>query len=135
MSIHPQTFAPHIFGQTDFKYVDNMPDNQMLKGLKVWPVTEIVTYGFHPSDAPLELGGTHLKPADFHAAMESPDTVVIDVRNANETAIGKSRSRSLPPGTCVLSLFHSGKFMPPENGAVVLDPLMRRSTEFPKYVL
>ena len=36
---------PHIFGQTDFKYVDNQPERHLLKGLKVWPVTEIVTYG------------------------------------------------------------------------------------------
>ena len=36
---------PHIFGHTDFKYVDNQPERHLLKGLKVWPVTEIVTYG------------------------------------------------------------------------------------------
>lgn len=36
---------PHIFGNIDFKYVDGLPENQLLKGLKVFPVTEIVTYG------------------------------------------------------------------------------------------
>lgn len=36
---------PHIFGGIDFKYVDGLPENQLLKGLKVFPVTEIVTYG------------------------------------------------------------------------------------------
>ena len=36
---------PHIFGSIDFKYVDGLPENQLLKGLKVFPVTEIVTYG------------------------------------------------------------------------------------------
>jgi hypothetical protein len=36
-----QEYDPSTFGQTDFKYVDNQPDNQLLKGLKVWPVTEI----------------------------------------------------------------------------------------------
>lgn len=49
---------PSTFGETDFKYVDGLPANQMLKGLKVWPVTEIVTYGFDPKDAPLEKTGT-----------------------------------------------------------------------------
>jgi UPF0176 protein len=69
--------------------VDDLPDNQLLKGLKVWPVTEIVTYGFDPSQAPLEMGGTHLSPKDFHEAMGRPDTVMIDVRNFNESVIGK----------------------------------------------
>jgi predicted sulfurtransferase len=53
-------FAPETFGHTDFKYVDNLPDNQMLKGLKVWPVTEIVTYGFDAKDAPLDSRGMGL---------------------------------------------------------------------------
>ncbi|KAH8092096.1 hypothetical protein JL720_5677 [Aureococcus anophagefferens] len=81
----------------------------MLKGVKCWPVAEIVTYGFDARDAPLDKGGTHLAPADFHRALEDPDAVVIDVRNYNESLIGK--------------------FAPP--GDKVLDPMMRRSTEFP----
>jgi hypothetical protein len=32
---------PKTFSNVDFKYVDNQPDNQLLKGLKVWPVTEV----------------------------------------------------------------------------------------------
>lgn len=78
-----RAFAPRTFGSVDFKYVDGLPENQALKGLKVWPVTEIVTYGFNPDDAPLELGGIHLKPQEFHNAMKDPNTVVIDVRNVN----------------------------------------------------
>jgi predicted sulfurtransferase len=57
--------------------------------MKVFPVTEMVTYGFRIEDAPLELGGTHLSPEDYHKAMEDPNAVMIDVRNYNETAIGK----------------------------------------------
>jgi hypothetical protein len=53
----PQKFSFETFGHTDFKYVDNLPDNQMLKGLKVWPVTEIVTYGFNYAEAPLHTRG------------------------------------------------------------------------------
>lgn len=52
-----QKFKPSTFGETDFKYVDDLPDSQLLKGLKVWPVTEIVTYGFDPSQAPLDMRG------------------------------------------------------------------------------
>lgn len=33
--------------------------------------------------------GTHLPPAEFHAALANPNAVVIDVRNFNETLIGK----------------------------------------------
>jgi hypothetical protein len=33
--------------------------------------------------------GTHLSPQEFHSAMMDPDTVVIDVRNFNETVLGK----------------------------------------------
>ena len=105
-------YDPKTFGQTDFKYVDGLPENHMLKDFKVFPVTEIVTYGFNPSDAPLEKTGVHLPPEEFHKALEDKDVVVIDVRNFNETLIGK--------------------FVAP-NGEV-LDPCMRRSTEFPKWV-
>lgn len=34
---------PSTFSKVDFKYVDGQPDNQLLKGLKVWPVTEVRT--------------------------------------------------------------------------------------------
>jgi len=69
--------------------VDELPANHKLKGLKVWPVTEIVTYGFDPADAPLEKTGTHLSPAEFHKAMMNENSIMIDVRNFNETLIGK----------------------------------------------
>ena len=105
-------YDPNTFGETDFKYVDDLPDNHKLKDFKVFPVSEIVTYGFSPKDAPLEKTGIHLPPTEFHKALEDKDVVVIDVRNFNETLIGK--------------------FVAP-NGEV-LDPCMRRSTEFPKWV-
>jgi len=105
-------YDPSTFGNTDFKYVDNLGSNQRLKELKVFPVTEIVTYGFDPKDAPLNMRGIHLKPQDFHQKLAEPNSIVIDVRNFNETMIGK--------------------FAPP--GDKVLDPCMRRSTEFPKWV-
>ena len=52
------------------------------------------------------------QPPPLRQALEDPDAVVIDVRNYNESLIGK--------------------FAPP--GDKVLDPMMRRSTEFPQWV-
>ncbi|KAH8044397.1 hypothetical protein JL722_14717 [Aureococcus anophagefferens] len=97
-------------GRVDFKYVDGLPRNQMLKGVKCWPVARSPPTA--SAGRALDKGGTHLAPADFHRALEDPDAVVIDVRNHNESLIGK--------------------FAPP--GDKVLDPMMRRSTEFPKWV-
>jgi hypothetical protein len=33
-----------------------------LRELKVWPVSELVTYGFNAEDARIDNGGTHLTP-------------------------------------------------------------------------
>ena len=62
------------------------------------------------------MGGTHLSPQEFHDSMADKNSVVIDVRNFNETAIGR--------------------FQPPSVATElkVLDPKMRRSTEFPAWV-
>ena len=46
--------------------------------------------------------------------MSEPNTVIIDVRNAYESAIGH--------------------FQPPPGGAELLDPKMRNSHEFPKWI-
>lgn len=161
-----RTKYPSIFGETDFKYVDNQPTNQLLKGLKVWPVTEIVTYGFDPKLAPLEMTGTHLTPQEFHEAMADPRSVVIDVRNFNETLIGKfappnlissssssssddnnndsnnnkSNSKKNSDSSDSSDVNTMNKKTPNKTpaelleGEKVLDPLMRRSTEFPEWV-
>jgi len=59
-----------------------------------------------------------LCPEDFHAKLTSSknDTVVIDVRNAYESAIGR-----------FVGQVKGG-------GAKLLDPLMRKSTDFPKWL-
>ena len=49
-------------------------------------------------------GGNHLTPEEYHEAMSHPDAVMVDVRNFNESVIGKFQ----PPGT------------------EVLDPMMRK---------
>ncbi len=58
--------------------------------------------------------GEHLEADEYHKAMQDPETVIIDVRNAYESAIGN--------------------FQPPENGAKLIDPKMRNSIEFPKWL-
>lgn len=107
-------YSPSNFGGVDYKIVDGMADNKAFRGLKVWPVVELVNYGFEASQARLEFGGTHVKPDVWTEMASKPNTVMIDVRNANETAIGS--------------------FAPPSGGALLLDPRMRRSTEFPTWV-
>ena len=78
----------------------------------MWPVAELVTYGFNAAQANVGQGGTHLTPKEFHEAMKDENSVMIDVRNYNESVIGR--------------------FAPPGNK--VLDPMMRKSTEFPQWV-
>ena len=61
-----------------------------------------------------KFAGEHLEADAYHKAMQDPETVIIDVRNAYESAIGN--------------------FQPPENGAKLIDPKMRNSIEFPKWL-
>ena len=55
-----------------------------------------------------------LQAKEYHAKMQEPDTVIIDVRNAYESAIGR--------------------FNPPTGGAQLIDPQMRKSTDFPSWL-
>jgi predicted sulfurtransferase len=73
-------------------------------------VKELVFYGLADSQAPLDRGGVHLQPTDFHALLEEDpkDTVVVDIRNHYEAAIGR---------------FDGGN-------AEYVDPKMRKSTDF-----
>jgi len=116
----PKTFGENGDCYNNFKYVDGLPPNQKLKGLKVFPVTEIVTYGFDPSDAPLDMRGTHLGPEEWNKALKEDNTICLDVRNFNESVIGKF----VPPGD------------KPITGAPgkVTDMRMRRSTDFAPWI-
>jgi UPF0176 protein len=55
--------------------------------LKVRLKREIVTFGDAATD-PTEQVGTHVEPNDWNDLIASPDTVLIDTRNAFEVAIG-----------------------------------------------
>jgi predicted sulfurtransferase len=98
-----------VFGQTDFKFIDGIAPDRHFKDLKLLPVKELVFYGIRELDAPLEKGGTHLPAKEFHQMLEKEQTVVIDVRNHYEAAIGRFNG---------------------QDAAEYIDPLMRRSTDF-----
>ena len=114
---------PKDFSATEFKLTNDLPLAQKFPNLKVFKVVELVHYGLDGTKAPpiAKFQGTHLEPKDYHAKLAQPNTVVIDVRNHYEAAIGR--------------------FVPPEssdpdegNGPQWLDPKMRKSTEFPVWL-
>jgi predicted sulfurtransferase len=70
--------------------------------------------------------GIHLKPHEFHEALASDNSILIDVRNFNETLIGKF----VPPGGEI----QTTAVVTEEGSEKVLDPCMRRSTDFPTWV-
>ena len=98
-----------LFQATDFKITDGLPQSQKFKALSVRKTNELVAYGLEGEKAPSieKFGGEHLTAVDYHEALRDKDTVVIDVRNAYETAIGT--------------------IVPPEGGATLLDPKLRNS--------
>ena len=101
------------FQQTEFKLTRDLPKNQRFPNLKVMPVQELVNYGLDGEKAPpLGYTGVHLEPQDYHMKLAEENTVVIDVRNHYEAAIGR--------------------FDP--AGAEYIDPMMRKSTEFPLWL-
>jgi UPF0176 protein len=76
-----------------------MPFNRLKVRLK----REIVTLG-QPQADPREAVGTYVAPRDWNALIRSNEVVVIDTRNAYETAIG-SFVGALDPGTDAFSDF------------------------------
>ncbi|EOD41954.1 hypothetical protein EMIHUDRAFT_194568 [Emiliania huxleyi CCMP1516] len=99
-----RAWKPELFNQTDFKFTDGLPASRRFKALTVRKTDELVAYGLAGERA----------PALAASSAKHPDAVVIDVRNAYESAIGH--------------------FAPPEGGATLLDPKMRNSREFPKWL-
>ena len=115
-----QSFHP-IFAKTDFKFIDDLSGDRHFKDFKVFPVKELVFYGLNAQTAPLSKGGTHLAAQDFHAKLAEKDTVVVDVRNHYEAAIGRFDGQTTK----------SNDLAATENGgATYIDPKMRKSTDF-----
>ena len=107
-------FDPQAFAHTDFKFVDHLTPDRHFKDCKILPVQELVFYGMNPQDAPLEAGGVHLDAKDFHLKLQEKDAVVIDVRNHYEAAIGRFDGQN--------------------DGAEYIDPMMRKSTDFVRWL-
>jgi predicted sulfurtransferase len=103
------------FQTTEFKFTNDLPEAQRFPQLKVIQVIELVHYGLEGEKAPpiQDYHGVHLEPKDYHNMIADKDTVMIDVRNHYEAIIGH--------------------FEPPNKDAM-LDPLMRKSTEFPVWL-
>lgn len=70
-----------------------MPFHRMKVRLK----REIVTMGIETID-PTAGAGAYVAPADWNALISSPDTIVIDTRNAYEVSIGTFKG-AVDPGT------------------------------------
>jgi len=105
-----------LFHQTDFKLTDGIPRDKLFKSLSIRKTEELVAYGLKGEKAPSieAFAGKHLEAYEYHKAMAEPDTVIVDVRNAYESAIGN--------------------FQPPKGGAKLIDPKIRNSIEFPKWL-
>ena len=105
------------FEHTDFKFVDKLPVDRAFKDLKVLPVKELVYYGID-NEHTLGIGGKHLHPFAFHEKLQQgkDDTVVIDVRNGYEYDIGRFGGQEK------------------QDGAQLLHPEMRKSTDFPAWL-
>jgi UPF0176 protein len=70
--------------QLNFSKADAMPFGRMKVRLK----KEIVTLGGDRTADPLLQVGIYVEPSDWNALIGSPDTLVIDTRNAFEVAMG-----------------------------------------------
>jgi predicted sulfurtransferase len=121
---------PKEFQNTEFKLTRDLPLAQKFPNLKVFKVVELVHYGLEGAKAPpiTKYHGTHLEPKEYHKKLAEPNTVIIDVRNHYEAAIG----RFVPPQEGVHNNRDtSSSDLPPPKW---VDPKMRKSTEFPPWL-
>ncbi|WP_295806272.1 rhodanese-related sulfurtransferase [uncultured Nitratireductor sp.] len=79
--------------EVKYSTADAMPFHRMKVRLK----KEIVTMGVSGVD-PVNQAGTYVEPDEWNALIADPDTLVVDTRNAYETAIG-TFSRAEDPKT------------------------------------
>ena len=124
-----------VFQDTEFKLTTDLPLAQKFTELKVFKVVELVHYGLEGRKAPpiAQYHGTHLEPKDYHKKLAENNTVIIDVRNHYEAAIG----RFVPPQEQQdqkQAETDSKKRDEEGDAPKWLDPLMRKSTEFPVWL-
>ena len=143
-----RNFSP-VFNETDFKYIDDLPPDRHFKDLKILPVKELVFYGISEKDAPLSEGGVHLDAKDYHKMLARDDAVVIDVRNHYEALIGRfdgqnqvasdggddhDKNKKKKGEDEESSTNEGGKGPSRGGGATYIDPMMRKSTDFPDWL-
>jgi predicted sulfurtransferase len=138
-----QRFDPEAFSKTGFKYVDFAKADRHFKDLKLFPVQEIVYYGFPKSSndddpAPLDQTGVHLPPREFHKMLALDGTVVIDVRNHYEAALGRfDGQQDEDEDEKKTKKTNTKEDSTPKKvtaGAEYIDPKMRKSTDFAKWL-
>jgi len=154
-----QYFDKQNFSNTDFKYIHDLPPDRHFKECKILPVKELVFYGFSQQDAPLNKGGIHLDAHQYHQMLSQDNTVVIDVRNHYETILGRfdgqkqqqleqqqaqaqaqaqaqseQHSKPIQQHENKTKILHHNKDKYSTGGAQYIDPLMRKSTDFPSWL-
>ena len=77
-----------------YSHAGEMPFHRMKVRLK----REIVTMGVDTID-PIGDAGTYVEPAEWNQLVSDPDTIIIDTRNAYETAIGTFKGAIDPETT------------------------------------
>jgi len=109
-------WKPDLFNETDFKLTDGLLPKERFSAFTLQKQLELVNYGLEGKKAPSlkHHSGQHVEATEYHKMMCNPDAVIIDVRNAYESAIGH--------------------FQPPAGGAQLIDPKMRNSSDFPKWL-
>jgi len=127
-----------IFNETDFKITDGVAKDKMFKALSIRKTNELVAYGLAGDKAPSlkKFAGEHLEADDYHKAMQDPEAVIIDVRYGMPMLLLSLYFPSNSLSSSVRNAYESaiGHFQPPANGAKLIDPKMRNSIEFPKWL-
>ena len=106
-------WKPELFNNTDFKITDHIDACHGFKVLTIRRTDELVAYGLADERAPMlkTNAALHVEADEYHELMKDKDAVIIDVRNAYESAIGH--------------------FQPPEGGAGSSTPRCATRTSFP----
>jgi predicted sulfurtransferase len=127
-------FDPVAFAATDFKFSEDISPDRHFKDLKLLPVKELVFYGIDEKKAPLTKGGKHVDALEFHSLLEKESTVVIDVRNHYEAVIGRFDGQDPKHKGSPGKGKEGEENIVAKETATYLDPRMRKSTDFPKWL-
>ena len=168
-------FDPDAFSDTDFKFVDGLSADRHFKELKLLPVKELVFYGIRDEDCAVGVagngggakegvegkevvggrgGGLHLEAREYHEMLKRDNTVVIDVRNHYEAAIGRFDGQMAAGGSAgnedagkseeggAAAAAAAAARDKKDNsgnasgggGAEYIDPKMRKSTDFTSWL-